>query len=101
MGTEAVNCTIPRLAGDLRQERAWGDARFQAMVERRSVVLCRSTSRTSALGGRGLTAPVPFRRDFARNRAWGDAGLQVKVEKALGRPVRVRPPGRPRSADAD
>lgn len=41
-------------------------------------------------------------RDHLRQeRAWGDGRFQAMVEKALGRPACVRPPGRPRSVDAD
>jgi putative transposase len=42
-----------------------------------------------------------LREHLRQERAWGDARFQAMVEKTLGRPARVRPPGRPRTADAD
>jgi putative transposase len=37
-----------------------------------------------------------IRRHLQQERAWGSPRFQAMVEAALGRPVTVRPPGRPR-----
>jgi putative transposase len=44
---------------------------------------------------------LELRDHLRQERAWGDARFQAMVEMTLGRPARVRPPGRPRSADTD